>query len=200
MAAGRGAESAVVPWSPTKGGVTAAKVVAASVSAVAVRAWKAAAGEAGALRAEVGALGDALSQARERITELEAGGGCEAVVAPPARPLGARRLTAGATQEEWKRAIRAAKRAVRIAAFTFDLQDVVDACVDARRREVEVKLMYSYADRNTTKNQESRLQALRSVGCQVRGWRGSRLHAKWLLADTVFVVGAAISAKLRPRT
>ena len=50
--------------------------------------------------------------------------------------------------------------------------------------------MYSYADRNQTKNQESRLQALRSVGCQVRGWCGSRLHAKWLLADSVFVVGS----------
>ena len=86
--------------------------------------------------------------------------------------------------------IKSAKRAVRIAAFTFDLQAVADACMEARRREVEVKLMYSHSDRNTTKNQQSRLQALRSVGCQVRGWRGSRLHAKWLIADAVLVVGS----------
>ena len=50
--------------------------------------------------------------------------------------------------------------------------------------------MFSHQDRTLTRNQMLRLQELRSVGCDVRAWTRGRMHAKWLIADAVLVVGS----------
>ena len=101
-----------------------------------------------------------------------------------------RRLTSDATREEWHRAIDAATEAVRLACYSFDLPSVVDRLKSARRRSVVVRLMFSHQERTLTRNQMLRLQELRGVGCDVRAWTRGRMHAKWLIADAVLVVGS----------
>ena len=113
-----------------------------------------------------------------------------APVASPVAAVEVRRLTSDASREEWHRAIDAATEAVRLACYTFDLPSVVDRLKAARKRSVAVRLMFSHQDRTLTRNQMLRIQELRGVGCDVRAWKRGRMHAKWLIADAVLVVGS----------
>ena len=141
------------------------------------------------MREEVKSREDEIGALRDRLKKVEES--ALAAIAPPVPAVEARRLTSDATREEWHRAIDSASDAVRLACFTFDLQSVIDRLKRARRRSVAVKLMFSGgADRNLTRNQTLRLQELRQLGCDVRAWTKTRMHAKWLIADAVLVVGS----------
>ena len=149
----------------------------------ALRALRDAEDEAAALREELAVL-------RARLTVAEAKGDAGEAADESVPSRGVRRLTAGATLEEWGRAIASAVDTVRLACYTFDMQSLVLKLQEARKRRVQVKVMFSQQDRNQAKNQQSQLQALRACGCDVRGWSGTRMHAKWLIADGVFIVGS----------
>ena len=53
-----------------------------------------------------------------------------------------------------------------------------------------MKLTFSLRDKGTTNNQVPRLQRPRSSGCEVRGHKGSRLHAKVLMTEREIVIGS----------
>ena len=153
--------------------------------AEALRALREAEDEASRLREEVKARDDENRMLEARLESLAL-----APVASPAAAVEVRRLTSDASREEWHRAIDAATEAVRLACYTFDLPSVVDRLKAARKRSVAVRLMFSHQDRTLTRNQMLRLQELRGVGCDVRAWKRGRMHAKWLIADAVLVVGS----------
>ena len=77
-----------------------------------------------------------------------------------------------------------------VACFTFDHPQVVDSLLAARERGVTVRVMFSQRDRNTTNNQGAQLQRLRGCGCEVRGHRSSRQHAKVLMTEREIVLGS----------
>ena len=159
------------------------------VATEALRALRDAEEDAARLREEVKSRGDEVGALRDRLKKAEES--ALVATAPSVPAVEVRRLTSDATREEWHRAIDSATDAVRLACFTFDLQSVIDRLKRARRRSVAVKLMFSGgADRNLTRNQTMRLQELRQLGCDVRAWTKTRMHAKWLIADAVLVVGS----------
>ena len=103
---------------------------------------------------------------------------------------GIRFLEAASSMEEWGRVIASARSEVRLLCYTFDHDAVVRALVDARRRHVRVKMLYSHQDRRSCKNQSQCCQELVAAGCHVRGHKGPRCHAKWILGDDVLVLGS----------
>jgi hypothetical protein len=140
----------------------------------AIRALRDAELEVVRLRADLAALQQRLVEAADK----------------PRGTVEVRRLTAGATLEEWSRAIVSSVGSIRLACFTFDLPAAVEKLQEARKRDVVVKLFFSYNDRLQTKNQIAQLQVLRSCGCSIRAWRGCRMHAKWLLTERVLILGS----------
>ena len=99
-------------------------------------------------------------------------------------------LSATETLHEWRRACGAAESYVYVACFTFDHPQVVTSLLAARERGVTVRVMFSQRDRGTTNNQGARLQRLRGCGCEVRGHRSSRQHAKVLMTEREIVLGS----------
>ena len=72
----------------------------------------------------------------------------------------------------------------------FGFPNKVGKNVVGKQPQREIRIAFSGRDLRTTRNQESRLQQLRAAGAEIRGSR-TRLHAKWLLADDVVVVGSS---------
>ena len=58
------------------------------------------------------------------------------------------------------------------------------ALVEARRRGVAVKVLFSHGDITNCHNQASSFMELNQWGAEVRGLSGRRQHAKWLLTDS----------------
>ena len=98
--------------------------------------------------------------------------------------------SAAGTLAAWIRVIGEARDTIRVACFTFDSEAFVAALLQARGRDVPVKLIFSGRDRHLTRNQEPRLQQLRASGCQVRAYNRVRCHAKVVLTDSYVVVGS----------
>ena len=94
------------------------------------------------------------------------------------------------TLREWGRACRAAESYVHVVCFTFDHPQVVGYLEQARGRGLTVKVLFSFKDKGTTTNQGARLQTLRGRGCEIRGHRGSRLHAKVLMTEREMILGS----------
>ena len=92
--------------------------------------------------------------------------------------------------EAWIRAVGLARRAVRIMAFRWDLPLLNGALHQACRRGVPVRILVSWHDHWFPDSQLPLLELARDGGLEVRCHRTSRLHAKWLLADSTLVLGS----------
>ena len=83
--------------------------------------------------------------------------------------------------------IRTAKRFVLVVAFTFDLEDVTQALIEAKRREsgldVRVLIDRDQSLSGPTANLRPRVLQLTSRAIPVRLYSRCRLHAKVLLSD-----------------
>ena len=137
--------------------------------------------------------------AESRFARAGAGRGLVDAAPPPAGPAAAaappvpRSVTfasAANTLGAWIRIIGEARETVRVVCFTFDAESFVSALLQARGRDVPVKLIFSGRDRHLTRNQEPRLQQLRASGCQVRAYQRVRCHAKVVICDDWIVVGS----------
>ena len=82
---------------------------------------------------------------------------------------------------------------VCVIAFTFDLLQVVNALMKARKRlgpHVRVIFDRNMFNSNQTKNQRPAAIQLRANGVQVRTGPVGRVHAKVLLTDSVIMLGS----------
>ena len=71
-------------------------------------------------------------------------------------------LSASATLEEWGRAIDSAGAVTRLGCYTCYVESLVSKLKAARDRGVRVRILFSRADQHLSRNQSTRLQALRT--------------------------------------
>jgi len=102
-------------------------------------------------------------------------------------------MGASETLDRWVQEIGRAKFTVAIIAFSFDLDLVVSALMEARRRlgpHVRVIMDRNMFNSNQTKNQRPAAIQMRANGVQVRTGPSGRVHAKVLLTDAVTMLGS----------
>ena len=105
-------------------------------------------------------------------------------------------LGAYETLLQWTNEIDRAQTYVCVIAFTFDLLQVVNALMKARKRlgpHVRVIFDRNMFNSNQTKNQRPAAIQLRANGVQVRTGPVGRVHAKVLLTDSVIMLGSTNS-------
>ena len=102
-------------------------------------------------------------------------------------------LGASETLDRWVLEIGRAQYSIAILAFSFDLDRVVNALIDARRRlgpNVRVIMDRNMFNSNQTKNQRPAAIQMRANGVEVRTGPSGRVHAKVLLTDSVTMFGS----------
>ena len=163
---------------------------------------------------------DALEKGRLREKELEAELRAERAVSALLRAQQAEREVSGgalgqaeafydaaATRQACRQEIEGAKEVVELLAYTFDLEDIVEALVAARARRIVVRACFDakQAAGASTRRTRGAIQRLEAHGVEIRVVSGKPLqdaygttvvqgvgimHCKCLLADRCFLAGS----------
>ena len=150
-----------------------------------------------------GNLGSVLRELRDSETELLAARSQLRKVSEDLQELRSRTgsttqhldiLDAAESQQRRLTAIRTAKSFVYVVAFTFDLDDVTQSIIEAKRArpnlDIRVLLDREQALTGQTRNLRPRVIQLTTHRISVRLYSASRLHAKVLLTDVVQTWGS----------